>query len=102
MTEASSGGSSTLLLASLALLLSALISSWQLVAHEQPRINRPTALRGGGGLVAILLWLTLLVAGVVMFWRGVGWLAGIGAFVMGFWLLRIPFRLIFRAQHQRD
>jgi membrane associated rhomboid family serine protease len=85
----------------LAIGFSSVISSWQGAAHRHHPMERPAMLVGPAALVVLLTSLALLLLGVVLFWRGIGWFAGVGAFVLGFWVLPIPLEQLWQGQYRR-
>jgi hypothetical protein len=75
-----------MVVATAVLLLAAIINGFFLGMGGLHPVQRPSA-GAGAGLLGLLLSYGLLVVAVVLAWRALGWLAGIGFLLLGLFVL---------------
>lgn len=83
------------------LVSSSIVLGWLFAVRSLDVLDRPRAAFGAPALVAIAIWLALFLAGVILAWTKSGWLWGIGAIVVGFWVLPQFFQPLFRGIYRR-
>src|SRR6266853_2340383 len=81
-----------LFLAGSLLIGSAMAFGWFIACRSLHPLDRPKAATGGPSLVILGFWLVLFVSAVLLAWIRAGWRAGVGAILLGFWVLPQLFR----------
>jgi hypothetical protein len=72
--------------ATVCLALWTVVNGFVSAMHKLSPMERPRG-GSGSGLLGLVLSYGFLVAAIVLAWRSSGWMWGVGAFVLGFWIL---------------
>lgn len=91
-----------MIVAAILILASSIISGWISAMRRLHPLDRPLAAGGGAALIIMAMWLLVYLAGVIRAWTTSGWGWGVGAIVVGFWVLPGLFERIFLSIYARQ
>ena len=91
-----------ILTAGLLLIIGSTLVSFQSASRRLPRFDRPMGAKPIPGIVSLVIYIICFLASVGLLWRSYGWLAGIGTFIVGFWVIPPWFESLWLKRFKRQ